>query len=446
MENTQGLASYDLEAERSVIGAMLLAPESAIDDVTELLSANDFYSTKYQEIFKAIVAVYNDDKPVDYITVEAELNKENLLEIIGGIEELISISEAVGSAINVKYYCQIIKEKSVTRELLLMANDVIEMGNTNKAVTDILEYAEKRVFDISQDQSHQDLTIIRDLLDPVIQKISEMSLNQDSVIGVATGFKDLDMQLSGLQNSDLILLAARPAMGKTSLALNIAYNASINNHVAFFSLEMSKMQLTQRLLSALSEIDLSDLVSGRFDDWKKLGQAANLLTENKLYVDDTSSINLNELRSKCRKLKAKGELDLIIIDYLQLMTTTGYGENRQQEISAISRGLKGLAKELNCPILSLSQLSRAPDQRPNHRPVMSDLRESGAIEQDADIVLMLYRDDYYDENSEHPNTAELIVAKHRNGPTGTINLVYDKEHTKFLDYTAYPESGASFDD
>ncbi|MDY6064718.1 MAG: replicative DNA helicase [Finegoldia sp.] len=444
MEDRQ--ESYDPQAERSVIGAMLLSPESAIDDVTEVLSANDFYSTKNREIFKAIVSVYNKDMPVDYITVEAELDKANMLEIIGGIEELIAISESVGSAINVRYYCDIIKEKSVTRELLSMANDVIEMGNTNKPVTEILEYAEKSVFDISQDQSHQDLTLVKDLLDPVIQKISEMSLNEDSVIGVPTGFKDLDMQLSGLQNSDLILLAARPAMGKTSLALNIAYNASVDNYVAFFSLEMSKMQLTQRLLSALSEIDLSDLVSGRFSDWKKLGQAANLLTENKLYVDDTSSINLNELRSKCRKLKARGELDLIIIDYLQLMTTTGYGENRQQEISAISRGLKGLAKELNCPILSLSQLSRAPDQRPNHRPVMSDLRESGAIEQDADIVLMLYRDDYYDENSENPNTAELIVAKHRNGPTGTINLVYDKEHTKFLDYTAYPESGVTFND
>ena len=270
-------------------------------------------------------------------------------------------------------------------------------------------------------------------------------MSQGQLTGVTTGLIDLDRQLSGLQNSDLILLAARPAMGKTSLALNIAYKASVEHQVAVFSLEMSKMQLTQRLLSALSNINLSELVSGKITEWTNLGQAAQLLAESNMHVDDTSSISLNELRSKCRKLKARGELDLVIIDYLQLMTTNSRSENRQQEISTISRGLKGLAKELNCPILALSQLSRAPDQRPNHRPVMSDLRESGAIEQDADVVLMLYRDDYYDPETDKPNIAEIIVAKHRNGPTGTVDTLFDKEHTKFMDLDKQMPDVGAFD-
>ena len=283
------------------------------------------------------------------------------------------------------------------------------------------------------------------MLEPTLAKIGEMSMSQGQLTGVTTGLIDLDRQLSGLQNSDLILLAARPAMGKTSLALNIAYKASVKHHVAIFSLEMSKMQLTQRLLSALSNINLSELVSGRVTEWTNLGQAAQLLAETNMHVDDTSSISLNELRSKCRKLKARGELDLVIIDYLQLMTTNSRSENRQQEISTISRGLKGLAKELNCPILALSQLSRAPDQRPNHRPVMSDLRESGAIEQDADVVLMLYRDDYYDPETDKPNIAEIIVAKHRNGPTGTVDTLFDKEHTKFMDLDKQMPDVGAFD-
>ncbi len=444
MENQQNIMPSDLEAERSVIGAMIL-DERAVDDAAEIVEPVDFYSTKYQEIYKAILQVIDEKKPVDYITLEDKLKSNNMYEIIGGIDELISISEAVGSAVNVKYYADIIKSKAIIRNLMRVSQDVIDMSIANNTVGEVLEYAESNIFKISQNRNHQDLVKIQEMLEPTLKRIGEMSVNQGKLTGVTTGLIDLDRQLSGLQNSDLILLAARPAMGKTSLALNIAYKASIENHVAVFSLEMSKMQLTQRLLSALSNINLSELVSGRVNEWMNLGQASQLLAESKMYVDDTSSISLNELRSKCRKLKARGELDLVIIDYLQLMTTNSRNENRQQEISTISRGLKGLAKELNCPILALSQLSRAPDQRPNHRPVMSDLRESGAIEQDADVVLMLYRDDYYDPETDKPNIAEIIVAKHRNGPTGTVDMLFDKEHTKFMDLDKQMPDVGAFD-
>ncbi len=444
MENQQNIMPCDLEAERSVIGAMIL-DERAVDDAAEIVEPVDFYSTKYQEIYKAILQVIDEKKPVDYITLEDKLKSNNMYEIIGGIDELISISEAVGSAVNVKYYADIIKSKSIIRNLMRVSQDVIDMSIANNSVGEVLEYAESNIFKISQNRKHQDLVKIQEMLEPTLARIGEMSVNQGKLTGVTTGLIDLDKQLSGLQNSDLILLAARPAMGKTSLALNIAYKASIENHVAIFSLEMSKMQLTQRLLSALSNINLSELVSGRVTEWMNLGQASQLLAESKMFVDDTSSISLNELRSKCRKLKARGELDLVIIDYLQLMTTNSRNENRQQEISTISRGLKGLAKELNCPILALSQLSRAPDQRPNHRPVMSDLRESGAIEQDADVVLMLYRDDYYDPETDKPNIAEIIVAKHRNGPTGTVDMLFDKEHTKFMDLDKQMPDVGAFD-
>lgn len=444
MENQQNIMPCDLEAERSVIGAMII-DESAVDDAAEIVEPVDFYSTKYQEIYKAILQVIDEKKPVDYITLEDKLKSNNMYEIIGGIDELISISEAVGSAVNVKYYADIIKSKAIIRNLMRVSQDVIDMSIANNSVGEVLEYAESNIFKISQNRNHQDLVPIQDMLEPTLSRIGEMSMSQGQLTGVTTGLIDLDRQLSGLQNSDLILLAARPAMGKTSLALNIAYKASVKHHVAVFSLEMSKMQLTQRLLSALSNINLSELVSGKITEWTNLGQASQLLAETNMYVDDTSSISLNELRSKCRKLKARGELDLVIIDYLQLMTTNSRSENRQQEISTISRGLKGLAKELNCPILALSQLSRAPDQRPNHRPVMSDLRESGAIEQDADVVLMLYRDDYYDPETDKPNIAEIIVAKHRNGPTGTVDTLFDKEHTKFMDLDKQMPDVGAFD-
>ena len=444
MENQQNIMPCDLEAERSIIGAMII-DERAVDDAAEIVEPVDFYSTKYQEIYKAILQVIDEKKPVDYITLEDQLKSNNMYEIIGGIDELISISEAVGSAVNVKYYADIIKSKAIIRNLMRVSQDVIDMSIANNSVGEVLEYAESNIFKISQNRNHQDLVKIQEMLEPTLARIGEMSVNQGKLTGVTTGLIDLDRQLSGLQNSDLILLAARPAMGKTSLALNIAYKASVEHHVAIFSLEMSKMQLTQRLLSALSNINLSELVSGKITEWTNLGQAAQLLAESKMFVDDTSSISLNELRSKCRKLKARGELDLVIIDYLQLMTTNSRSENRQQEISTISRGLKGLAKELNCPILALSQLSRAPDQRPNHRPVMSDLRESGAIEQDADVVLMLYRDDYYDPETDKPNIAEIIVAKHRNGPTGTVDTLFDKEHTKFMDLDKQMPDVGAFD-
>ncbi|MDU2898855.1 MAG: replicative DNA helicase, partial [Finegoldia magna] len=345
MENQQNIMPCDLEAERSVIGAMII-DERAVDDAAEIVEPVDFYSTKYQEIYKAILQVIDEKKPVDYITLEDKLKSNNMYEIIGGIDELISISEAVGSAVNVKYYADIIKSKAIIRNLMRVSQDVIDMSIANNSVGEVLEYAESNIFKISQNRNHQDLVKIQEMLEPTLAKIGEMSMSQGQLTGVTTGLIDLDRQLSGLQNSDLILLAARPAMGKTSLALNIAYKASIKHQVAIFSLEMSKMQLTQRLLSALSNINLSELVSGKITEWTNLGQAAQLLAETNMHVDDTSSISLNELRSKCRKLKARSDLDLVIIDYLQLMTGEGRFDNRQQEIAQISRGLKSLSKEI----------------------------------------------------------------------------------------------------
>lgn len=335
----------------------------------------------------------------------------------------------------IRHYANIVEEKSTLRKLIVAADQIISMSyEDTKERDEIVEISEKLIFDITQ-KSHDDgLVRVGNLTSEVIKNMSIRSSLNGDITGVTTGLVDLDNMLSGLQKSDLVLLAARPSMGKTALGVNIAVNASLNeNHVAIFSLEMSKMQLMQRIISQLSFVDLTDIITGNISDWDEILTTISALEKIDLYIDDTPSISLSELRAKCRRLKAEKGLDLIVIDYLQLMTTKGRTENRQLEISAISRGLKALAKELNAPVLALAQLSRAPELRQNKRPILSDLRESGAIEQDADVVMMLYRDDYYNENSEIPNTCDVIIAKHRNGQTGSVRLFYKKTITRFAD-------------
>ncbi len=350
---------------------------------------------------------------------------------------MANLSSGVATTANTKYYCKIVEEKSILRKLIKSSNEIMGKAyEDSEDVNVIIEKAEKEIFDITQGTQREGFSPISEVLLDSFAKIEEMAANQGGLTGLTTGFIDLDNNLSGLQNSDLILLAARPSMGKTAFGINIATNSALKAkaNVAIFSLEMSKEQLVQRMIAATAHVDLQKIISGRLteDEWLQIINSMGPLSQANIFIDDTAGISLMEMKAKCRKLKMEKGLDLILIDYLQLMQMEGYKENRQQEISAISRGLKGLAKEMNCPVIALSQLSRAPELRSDHRPILSDLRESGAIEQDADVVLFLYRDEYYNEDSEKKNIGELIIAKHRNGPTGTIELVWKKEFTKFL--------------
>ncbi len=446
MENFQDNKIFpnDFNAEMSVLGSMIL-DKNAIDTATGILKYDDFYSNKNAEIYKCIVNLTDKGEVIDFVTLSEELKKEGQLEFIGGMPYLMELTEFVPGPTNVEAYSKIVKEKSVLRYMIRISDEIMSKCYSNMAATEILEYAESSIYGISQSKSKGDLEKISNILGITLDQINQMSLNEGGLTGVTTGLVDLNKHLSGLQKSDLILLAARPAMGKTTLALNMALSAALDGkNVAIFSLEMSKMQLTQRFLSSLSLIDLQKIISGTLeeDDFGMLGDALRIMEDTPIYVDDTSSISLTELRSKCRRLSSKEGLDLVLIDYLQLMTDgSGRNENRQQEISNISRGLKGLAKELNCPVVALSQLSRAVESRTDKRPMLSDMRESGAIEQDADIVMMLYRDDYYNPESERPNIADLIIAKHRNGPTGTVQLYFNKKYTKFTDLIIDDEDG-----
>ena len=424
---------YDLNAEQSVLGSMIL-DKKAIDVVSEILVADDFYKSSHGDIFRNIQSLSLKGEPVDYLTLSEEVATNGKLDSVGGRDYRMDLSGSVVLTANVKAYSKIVKDKSVLRKLIHSSDGIMEKAYSNDPVDDVIEYAESSIYEISQGNIRGGLQPLKEIVGDTMSQIEQMSMNEGNLTGITTGLRDLNSLISGFQKSDLVLIAARPAMGKTALALNMAMSAALKGHsIAIFSLEMSKMQLSQRLLSALSMIDLQDIISGKISDWAQLGQGMNILAGLDIYVDDTSGISLTELRSKCRRLSAKSGLDMVMIDYLQLMSGDSRSENRQQEISTISRGLKGLAKDLNCPVIALSQLSRAPEMRSDHRPIMSDLRESGAIEQDADLVMMIYRDDYYHEDSEKPNTAELIVTKHRNGPTGTVELFFNKKLTKFND-------------
>ncbi|WP_352418759.1 replicative DNA helicase [Proteiniborus sp.] len=427
---------HSIEGEQSVLGSMIL-DKNAIVTATEILRPSDFYKEAHREIYESILEIYNRDEPVDLITLSEELKKRNTLDAIGGILYLADLSEAISTTANIRFYCEIVEEKSILRRLINASNDIIAKGyDADEDINVIIDVAEKKIFDITQKRSREGLDPIKEVLLESFSRIEQMALNDSNLTGLTTGFIDLDQKTSGLQKSDLVLVAARPSMGKTAFSVNVAVNSALkgNASVAIFSLEMSKEQLVQRMLSSESHVELQKIINGKLneDDWPKLVRAMGPLSQAKIFIDDTPGITLMEMKAKCRKLKIEKGLDLIMIDYLQLMSGEGRIENRQQEISAISRGLKGLAKEMDCPVIALSQLSRAPEIRSDHRPILSDLRESGAIEQDADIVMFLYRDDYYNPDSEKKNIGEVIIAKHRNGPTGTVELVFMGEYTKFL--------------
>ncbi|WP_276887439.1 replicative DNA helicase [Anaerococcus lactolyticus] len=441
---TEGLRPLpnDFLAEQGIIGS-ILAKNETFDSVNQIIKPVDFYDSRTQRIYKSIIKMFEKDIKVDEISLISQLKDENILQEVGGEEFITEITLSSFYTPNIETYCKTVKEKSLLRSLIGASEDIIDSSyKQTDDVSDILAIAENRIFEISQDSHSQGLVRVSETMDETLKQINELTLADGKITGVATGLDVVDNKLSGLQNSQLILLAARPAMGKTALGLTMAWNAAkVGKSVAFFSLEMSTYQLNQRLLSMVSLVSLESIINGsiRDDDWTLLIDATKKIVKTDLYVDETPGIRLSEMKSKLKRLKAERGLDLVVIDYLQLMQADGRQENRQNEIASISRGLKSLSKELNCPILSLAQLSREADKRADHRPILSDLRESGAIEQDADVVMLLYREDYYDEEVE-PNQAKVIFAKHRNGATGTVDLFFNKQCTTFTDLSLREEN------
>ena len=431
---------HSIEAEQAVVGAMLM-DRDAILTSSEIISGEDFYQTAYGVIFEAVVEIYNEGKPVDLITLQERLKEKDVPAEISSLEFVRDLVTAVPTSANVKYYAEIVAEKSMLRRLIKLNDEISNMCYLGKEPMEaVLETKKKKVFELVQKRNTGDFVPIKDVVLNALEKIEIASKTSGSVTGIPTGFLDLDYKMAGLQPSDLILVAARPSMGKTAFVLNIAQHVAFkaDKAVAIFSLEMSKEQLVNRLFALEAQVDSQSLRTGNLkdEDWEKLIESAGIIGKSKLIIDDTPGISISELRSKCRKFKLEQGLDLIIIDYLQLMTgrVGGRSESRQQEISDISRSLKGLARELNVPVIALSQLSRAVEQRPDHRPMLSDLRESGAIEQDADVVMFIYRDDYYNKDTELKNVAEIIIAKQRNGSIGTVNLTWLPNYTKFANY------------
>lgn len=426
---------HNIEAEQSVLGSMMLDKE-AISVAVEILKKDDFYREDHKEIFEGILDLFESGQAIDIITVSERLKLRASIDGIGGIEYLSYLASAVPSTANIRYYAKIVEEKSILRKLIRASSDIVNMGyEASEEVGFVIDKAEKSIFDLLQKRNQQGMMPIKDVLDEAFKRLEELYNSDGSVTGVPTGFKDLDNKISGLQNSDLILIAARPAMGKTAFALNIIQHVAMHAGVtaAIFSLEMSKVQLVNRILASEAMVDSQKMRSGNLDesDWHKMAKVLYPISNAQLLIDDTPGISITDIRAKCRRLKLEKNLGLIVIDYLQLMQGRGRSESRQQEISEISRSLKILAKELDVPVICLSQLSRAPEQRPDHRPILSDLRESGAIEQDADIVMFLYRDDYYNKETEKKNISEVIVAKNRHGSTGDVELVWLGQYTKF---------------
>ncbi|MCC0784747.1 replicative DNA helicase [Clostridioides sp. ES-S-0108-01] len=437
MEDMTRIPPHSVESEQSILGSILL-DKDAIITVTETIKPDDFYKEAHKIIYECMITLSNKGEPIDLITLTEELRKQGHLNDIGGISYITSLSTIVPTTSNVKYYADIVKEKSVLRKLIKASNEIINLGYSGATkIEDVLEQAEKSIFDISQEKTSDDFKSINLVLMDAYDMIEKLYTNKSDVTGITTGFKDLNKKINGLQRTDLILIAARPAMGKTAFSLNLVQNAALKGDasVAVFSLEMSKEQLVQRMLSSQSSVELKKIKTGTLNDndWPRIIDAMAVLSDAKIHIDDTPGIKISELRSKCRKLKIEKGLDLVLIDYLQLMEGEGNNESRQQEISKISRSLKVLAKELNCPVVALSQLSRAPEQRADHRPMLSDLRESGAIEQDADIVMFLYRDEYYHADSESKNIGEVIISKNRHGETGSVELVWLGEVQRFGD-------------
>ena len=428
---------HDLEAEQAILGSMLTDKDAVISAI-EVLKEEDFYREDNRAIYVAILNLYNRAEPIDIITVKAELEAMGKFEQVGGLEYLAELPEKVPTTANAMKYIKIVEEKSILRNLIKTANEIIELGyDPTEDVEDIMEGAEKKIFNIMQNKNQKGYTPIKDILVDSFTQLEELYNIKQHITGVPTGFTELDYKTAGFHGSDLILIAARPAMGKSAFALNIATNAAIKAKVpvAIFSLEMSKEQMVNRILCSEAMVDSNKVRTGKLeeDDWTKLAGAIGPLSEAEIYIDDTPGISVMEIRAKCRKLKLEKNIGMVVIDYLQLVQGSNKRNgSREQEISEISRSLKILAKEIGVPVVALSQLSRAVEQRPDHRPMLSDLRESGAIEQDADIVMFLYRDDYYNQDSEKKDIAEVILAKHRGGSTGTVELLWLGSYTKFV--------------
>jgi replicative DNA helicase len=428
----------DVEAEQAVIGSMLTDKEAVISAI-ETLKPEDFYREDNKIIYSAILNLYSKGDAIDIITLKSELSSMGKLEAVGGLEYLAELPEKVPTTANVDKYINIIEEKSTLRTLIKTGNEIITLGyDPTQDVEELMDSAEKKIFGVMQSRNQKSYSVIKDILVDTFVELEDLYNRQQHITGVPTGFYDLDYKTAGLHGSDLVLVAARPAMGKSAFALNIATNAAVraNTPVAIFSLEMSKEQMVNRILCSEALVDSNKVRTGKLedDDWTKLAEASGILSESEIIIDDTPGISIMEIRAKCRKMKLEKNIGLVVIDYLQLVqgSSRRASGSREQEIAEISRSLKILAKEINVPVIALSQLSRAPEQRPDHRPMLSDLRESGSIEQDADIVIFLYRDDYYNQDSDKKNVAEVILAKHRSGSTGTVELGWLGNYTKFV--------------
>ena len=424
----------DLEAERAVLGSILISNEAA-DVAQGIVKVEDFYHPAHRKVYTAMLELWDQDSAVDLITLKSYLSDKSELKAVGGPAVLVELAEAVPTAANVQYYSKLVRSKAVLRRLIEAGSKIVEFGFEGGDAEKILDDAEQMVLDVRQTSDKRGVTHIEEALKLAFTEIEELHANKRSITGVPTGYDRLDFLTSGLQRSDLIIVAGRPGMGKTAFALNVAVHAALKGEssVAVFSLEMADHQLVKRMLCSEGRINATNMRRGdlRDSDWPKLAKAAGALSDAKIYIDDTGSLTLMDLRAKCRRLSSEHGLDMIVIDYLQLMRGSKNAQGREQEISEISRGLKALAKELNVPVVALSQLTRSLESRPDKRPVLSDLRESGAIEQDADIIMFVYRDEYYNEETEDKGVAEVIISKQRSGPTGKARLRFFNEYTRF---------------
>ncbi|MBN2837837.1 MAG: replicative DNA helicase [Fusobacteriaceae bacterium] len=430
---------FSNEAEKSVLGGILLK-QDVLEDIIEIVKINDFYKLAHQYIYEVMLECYNQGLGIDPIVITDKLKRKNKYEDIGGDEILFDIIESVPTAANVTNYARIVKEKSVLRGLINVGSQIVELAQDGyEEVDTILDKAESLIFKIGESKENKEIITLKELIQPELDRLEQVVHNKGVTTGISSGFKTFDQMTSGFHDSDLVIIAARPSMGKTAFVLNLALNAAVkqNKGVLVFSLEMSNSQIFQRLLAIESKIPLNKIRNGFIDEheWGQLGIASGKLANSNIQIADVPNVTVLEIRAMARRVKASGKLDMILIDYLQLIKGVGKGDNRQQEISDISRSLKGIARELNVPVIALSQLSRAPEQRADRRPMLSDLRDSGAIEQDADMVVFLYRDEYYNEDSEFKGIAEVIIGKQRNGPIGTCRLTFLNEFTKFADYT-----------
>ena len=434
---TSKIPPNDVAAEQAILGSMLVDKDAVVKSI-EILKPEDFYREDNKEIYSAMLDIYKKGENIDFLTVREALKLRGSIDKVGSDSYLSSLIDSVPTTSNIEAYVKIVEEKATLRSLIKAANDIIAYGYAETEEVDkIIDMTEKKIFDVLQSRNTKGYASIKDVLVDTFEEIEKLYNSKSNVSGMESGFKDLDVKTSGLNNSDLIIVAARPAMGKSAFALNIATAvAKAKVPVLIFSLEMSKEQMVNRILCSEAQVDSTKVRTGKLDtdDWVKLGKASGDLAETPIYIEDTPGLSSAELRAKCRKAKLEKDIGLVVIDYLQLMESKGRSDSRQQEISEISRSLKILAKEINVPVIALSQLSRAAEQRPDHRPMLSDLRESGSIEQDADIVMFLYRDDYYNPETEKKNVAEVIVAKNRQGSTGTIELAWLPQYTKFANY------------